>query len=422
MPTPGYKLTQDQTKHHNQRLVLRIIYNAGNSQINAGETISISRADIARITGLTRTTTSSAVAELLAKGLVAEIGQGPSAGGKPPTLLKVADDARAIIGVDLAGKEIQGGIFDLRGRKQHHIRLPRMNGLQTDEVIALIDQLMAAVNRPLLGIGVGLPGLIDAQSGHIQQAATTGWRDWPLGEILQKRYPAPVFMLNDSQAAALAQRTFGDGNNGSLTASNLPANNLAEASNLAVILAGRGISAGIVLDGRVYQGAGYAGASEIGHLRVVEGGELCVCGRFGCLETVASEGALLRWAQILFHTDPTSLLHDFATDAHQIDLEIVHQALQAGDPAVRQMIDRVARYLGLAAAPLAAVLNLPRIILAGSLARFGPDFAAAIQTEMRQRLLAHLATKTQIEISTLGDDIVMLGTAALVLANQLGVV
>lgn len=397
MLTLDHKLTQDQTKAHHQRLALRVVYRTG----------PCSRADLARATGLTRTTASAVVDELLAAGLVKEIGQGPSAGGKPPTLLGLVDDARAVIGLDLAGDALRGAVFDLRGKALSTAASPRRNGLEVGEILALINRLVEAASAgPVLGVGVGLPGLIDLQAGLVQQAVPSGWQELPLGEALRRQCALPVALANDSQAAALAQVVFGG----------------AGANSLAVVRAGNGISAGIVLEGRVFQGASYAGASEIGHVRAVEDGEMCVCGRFGCLETVASERALLRWATMALRNDPASRLHEVIDEAERIDLEAVIQACALHDPAVEQMVGRTARYLGASIAHLTAALNLPLVVLTGSLTRLGPNFAAAVQAEMRARMLPPLAAQTQVRLSTLGDNDVMLGAAALVLAEQLGIV
>jgi predicted NBD/HSP70 family sugar kinase len=394
------KLTQNQTKLHNRRLVLRVIYEAG----------TISRADIARATGLTRTTSSSAVAELMGEGLVAEVGQGPSAGGKPPTLLGVVDDARCVIGVDLAGSEMQGCIYDLRGRSLHHARMPLPAGggeKALDLVLKLIDELVSAAERPLLGIGVGAPGLIDAQRGIIQYAVNLGWRDLPLGTLLSERYGLAVYLVNDSQAAALAEYTFA---------------NPEKVSDLAVILVGRGISAGLVINDKLYRGSSHSGASEIGHLRVVEGGELCACGHIGCLETVASERAVLRWARANGGSDPNSRLHQSAQDADTLDMDDVLRAHQAGDEALDQMVAQVASYLSIAIGNLVGVLNIPLVVLTGTVARFGDSLAQPIRSEIRQRSLATLAVRTTVRVSELGQEIIMRGAAALLLTNELGVV
>ncbi len=394
------KATQIGTKQHNKRLVLRVIYDQG----------EISRAEIARITHLTRTTVSNVVTGLMAEGLVAELGQGPSAGGKPPTLLHVVDDARQIIGVDLANRELQGGVFDLRGQMQHHVSMPanRSDGrILLAQVYDLIEQLQALADRPLLGIGVGAPGLMNVDEGFIYDALNLNWHDLPLRDLLQTRYNLPIYLVNDSQAAALAQFLF---------------DNPQKATSLIVIKAGQGTSAGIVLNRRLFFGSNHSGASEIGHLQVVEGGEPCVCGHFGCLETVASSRALIRWARSVATVNPTSQLNQFVGAPEEITTETLLLAFQAGDPDLNRAIVRAGRYLGTAVANLVTAFNIPLVYIAGSLSRFGDTLLDPIREEMHQRAYVRLAETTQIEISRLGQDIVMLGAASLLLMNELGVV
>lgn len=402
------KLTQDQTKLHNRQLVLRIIYES-----------AVSRADIARATGLTRTTTSQAVAELMEEGLVADGGQGPSAGGKPPRLLHIVDDARYAIGVDVSGYEVQGSVFDLRGRVVHHLSLPMPSasggaaGSENGDsalnlVYRLLDQLIAAADRPLLGMGLGVPGFLDAQQGIIHQAVNLGWHELPLGDLLKQRYDLPVYLVNDSQAATLAQYTFGNDND--------------DREDLAVLLVDRGISAGLVVHGELYLGGGYSGASEIGHLCVVEGGELCACGHYGCLETVASQGAVLRRAKTLYANHPDSKLRQFAPDAAAVDMEAFIRACQAGDESLAQLVSQIGHYLSIAVSNLVTVANIPAVVLAGSVAGLGDDLVQAITSEMQQRLLSMLAERTRVKVSELGEEIIMLGASALPLANELGIV
>jgi hypothetical protein len=157
------KATRTQTKIHNQRLILRTIY----------QERRVSRADLARATHLTKTTVSAIVSELIAENLVEETGRGPSEGGKPPVLLGVVDDARHLIGLDLADSEFRGAVFDLRGQILHHVGLPLQNEngrLALDLVYELTDALLTAVTSPLLGIGIGSPGLMDARNGVVRQA------------------------------------------------------------------------------------------------------------------------------------------------------------------------------------------------------------------------------------------------------------
>ena len=174
------KLTRDESKLHNQRLALKLIYTQGD----------ISRADIARATGLTRTTVSATATELIEAGLVEEMGQGPPVGGQPPTLLRVVADDRYTLGVDLSGAIFQGAVFDLRGNVVQRSAVqpaPSDDPMTLEPVWALIDTLLAATDRPVLGIGVGLPGLIDSRQGVVMQAVNRGWRDLLLRVLVTPR-------------------------------------------------------------------------------------------------------------------------------------------------------------------------------------------------------------------------------------------
>jgi glucokinase-like ROK family protein len=397
MRDPQEKATRRWTRTHNSRLVLRTIYDHA----------QISRADVARLTGLTRPTVSSVVAGLLKKGLVEEVGRGPSVGGKPPILLSVADDARQVISLDLARSEFHGALVNLRGSVQRRIVLP-LRGRDGEAALALVyelvDALVKEASSPLLGIGIGTPGLVDANNGVVHQAVNLDWQDVPLRRLLRKRYKLPVYVANDCHVAALAEYTFGH-NEG--------------VGDLVVIKAGWGIGAGIVLGGHLVCGNPF-GAGEIGHVKIAENGERCRCGNVGCLETVASSRALIRRAQAIARSDPHSLLHQFAADSEAITLDTVLQAFEAGDETVRQAIGEAGRSLGIAAASLVGVLAVRRILIAGSVARFGQFLVDALRESMARHALPSLAGNTEVGIASLGSDIVLMGASALVLSQELG--
>ena len=391
------KANSQQIKAHNRLLILKTIYN------NA----KISRADIARTTGLNRATVSVAVTELMKDGVVAEVGIGSSVGGKPPILLSMVDNARYLIGVDLAESEFRGAVIDLRGKIIHRLNLA-INGRDGDAALAsvygLLDKLIPLAEGPLLGIGIGTPGLINTRQRVVRNAVNLDWHDLPLGDLLDERYKMPVHIANDSQVAALAEFTFGDGKN---------------ISNLIVINVGRGTGAGIVLNRQLYYGDGF-GAGEFGHVAYVENGERCRCGHYGCLETVASSQGIVRSARAIAKNDPHSKLYRYTASLEDINMDIVSQAFEAGDDATRTLIAEVGRYLGFAAANLVGILNVNRIVIAGSVTRFGQALLEPIKQEIQRRSLPGLADETTVEITTLGADIVILGAAALLLNDELG--
>jgi N-acetylglucosamine repressor len=321
----------------------------------------------------------------------------------------MVDDSRHLIGVDLANSEFRGAVINLRGAIKHRFSLA-VNDRNGDAALALayelIDELVSAAECPLLGVGIGTPGLMDARRGVVRRAVNLDWENLPLGNLLEQRFDLPVYIANDSQVAALAEYTFGKGQNN---------------SNLIVVKVGRGIGAGILINGQLHYGDGF-GAGEIGHVKVVEDGELCRCGNFGCLETIVSSRAIVKQAQAIAQNNPDTSLHRFAATPEDINTDIVLQAFETGDTTLKPVIADVGKYLGMAVANLVGVLNVQHIVIAGSVARFGPALLEPVDQEMRLRSLATLANETEVSISNLGSDIVILGAAALLLTNELGLV
>jgi glucokinase-like ROK family protein len=393
------KATRQQTKEHNTRLVLKSIYDQE----------GVSRADISRTTQLTKTTVSNIVVDLIAEGLVEESGYGRSEGGKPPILLRIVDEARYFMGIDLADSVFRGATVNLRGEIKNRASIPVKNSdgrAALALVYELIDKLLADSAKPVSGIGIGTPGLMNPEEGVVRRSVNLDWRDLPLRDLLEEQYGLPCYIANDCQAAALGEYTFANQN---------------KSKNLVVVKIGRGIGSGIVMNGALYYGDGY-GAGEIGHLVVIKDGETCACGNCGCLETVASTQAVVRRAREIMSADPSSLLRGTASTTADINTDAVFQAFQSGDPAVRGLIVGAGKHLGAALASMVCVLNVRHIVIAGSMSRFGDPLLEAIKDEMGVHAMSILAKETEICSSPLGQDIVIKGAASLLLANELHLV
>ncbi|MHB8055536.1 MAG: ROK family transcriptional regulator, partial [Candidatus Aminicenantales bacterium] len=366
----------------------------------------ISRANVARMTGLTRSTVSDAVAELLKDGMIAEVGVGLSKSGKPPILLRFVDEARCLIGIDLAESEFRGAVINLRGQILHRLHWPingdRVGGTLSS-ITELIDHLLQLAPSPVLGIGIGTPGLVDPERGIVRYAVNLDWREFQMGDWLARKYHVPVHIANDSQAAALAEFTFG---------------NYGNEPNLIVINICRGIGAGIVLNRRLFTGDRF-GAGELGHVVIAEGGELCRCGHRGCLETVVGSDALVRSAQKIDAENPASALHRFVHSPEEITIEVISRALGAGDEALKSLVGEAGRFLGIALANLVGILNVHRLVIAGSPICLGSALLDPVREEIKRRSLPALADETIVEFTRLGPDIVILGAAALLLNNEL---
>ncbi|MGB3713195.1 MAG: ROK family transcriptional regulator [Candidatus Promineifilaceae bacterium] len=389
------KATRQHTKSHNTSLVLKTIY----------DHTSISRADIARETRLTRPTVSRIVSDFIEGGLVIENGLGPSAGGKRPTLLNIAHDNTQLLCLDLGDREFRGAVVNLRGEILARVYFPT-NGHRGPEALDLVyqvaDTLIEASNVRILGIGVGTPGLTNPMKGIIGNAVNLGWSNLPLRNLLQDRYGLPIYVANDSHMAALGEYTFGRHR---------------ESKNLIVIKIGRGVGAGIVINGQPYYGDGY-GAGEIGHVTVDSDRQQCRCGNFGCLEASVSTRALMKKAGEIAQECPESSL----AGNDQIDWDLIVRSVAARDPASNDMITKAGKSLGYILASLVGTLNIQNVVISGRVSQFGDVLIRAIEREARLRVLPSMAEDTHLSFSLLGKDIVILGCSAMIMRHELGII
>lgn len=376
---PSAKVLPEHARGHNRALVLQTLFTSGQQ----------SRADVARRTGLTRVTVSDLVTELMAEGLLIETGQREGARpGKPAILLDIDRSSFQIIGIDLSDSAVfRGAVLDVGGSIQRRMQVPRAGSTgqdALDQVISLIESLLALVTAPLLGIGVGSPGIVDL-SGAVISAPNLEWTGVPLQATLSERFGVPVVVANDANAAVLAEHSFGDAD--------------AE-GDLMLVRVGRGVGAGLLLGGTPLYGSCFA-AGEIGHVVVgTDGGELCSCGKHGCLETWLAVPRL------------EAKLADARLDA----------APDATPRAGRDGILREAgTRLGIVLAPIVGALNLSEVVLSGPERLLAGSLVEAARETIRRRTMEHFHGGLTLRLSTLGDDIVLRGAAVMVISSRLGV-
>jgi predicted NBD/HSP70 family sugar kinase len=354
-----------------------------------------SRASISRDTGLTRATVSDLIAQLVESGLVREIGPGASSGGKPPTLLGLNAGGRSIVSIDLSRQPFQGALLDLTGSVERRID-GRRNAVRGDrglsEVFRLVGSLVSSAAAPVLGIGVGTPGIVDAD-GAVVEASNLAWHGVPLRRQLALRTELPVTVANDAHASAFAE--FGTAH---------------ESRNLVVVKVGVGIGAGIVVDGHLHLGDRPA-AGEIGHIRVVEAGLPCRCGNTGCLETVASVPSIVRSAAAKAGVD----------DDGSLPWDVRELSAALGDEPVWNAIAEAGRNVGAVLANVVAILDIHRFVVSLEIDGALEPFLDAIRTEVAARVLPDLAPVIEFTASESGPDLVISGAAAMVLRRELGV-
>lgn len=363
------KSLPEHARGHNRSLVLQTLYSSG----------AMSRADLARATGLTRVTISDLVAELRGDALVLEMGTRDEARpGKPATLVDIDRAGFRILGIDLSGHDaFRGALLDLDGGIHDRVTVP-LDGATGEtaitKVLDLARDLAARADVPLLGVGIGSPGVVDL-AGIVLTAPNLGWRDVPLQERLTADLGLPTLVANDANVAALAEHSFGDA-----------------LSDTMLVKIGNGVGAGLLVGGTLLSGARFS-AGEIGHVVVgTDGGEECACGKRGCLET---------WLAI---PRLEARLGRAATPAERVDV-----------------LERAGERLGIALAPIVGALDLAEVVLSGPPHLLdGPLSRAALDT-LRARTMAEFHGDLALRGSALGEDIVMRGAAAMVLSGRLGV-
>jgi predicted NBD/HSP70 family sugar kinase len=333
------------------------------------------------------------VEELIDHGLLRELGQGVSAGGKPPTLIALNERGRDIVAVDLGHQPFRAALVDLTGRIHERIDAPGAEGPPTGrraQEIAeeMIESLIARSTAPVLGIGVGAPGVIDP-GGRILEATNLDWHGVDFGPSLQRRFDLPVSIANDAAMAALAEFR------------RHPIDR-----NLILTKLGRGVGAGVVLGGTLHRGE-HSAAGEIGHVRVMDDGLPCRCGNTGCLETIASVPAILR---------------NLGADPDRHPWDALALAGMVGEEPVRRALSEAGRYLGTVLAGVVATIDVGHIVLAPDLLNAGDVLVDHVRAELRSRILPTTADLIEIEATQLGADLVLAGAASAVLVDRLGVV
>lgn len=377
------KSTKHDSRRNNLRTTLELVSTEG----------ATSRAEIARRTGLSRAAVSSLVGELIEQDLLRELGQGESAGGKPPTLLALNERARDIVAIDLGNQPFQAALVDLSGRIRARTKAPDATDDATgseavDVAIDMIDELVDTATAPVLGIGVGAPGVV-ATDGWVLEASNLQWHGLDLGFELRSRFDLPVSIANDASMAALAEFR------------RHPTDR-----NLILIKLGRGVGSGLVLNGALYRGQ-HSAAGEIGHVRLGEDGIPCPCGRSGCLETIASVPSVLR----SLGADPAMEPWDALTLAGTY-----------GESAVREALVAAGRAIGLALASVVATLDVGHVVLAPEIRNAGDILVEAVKNELSARILASTVEMVEVEATQLGGDLVLTGAASAVQLDRLGAV
>ncbi|MFL6055185.1 MAG: ROK family transcriptional regulator [Actinoallomurus sp.] len=384
MPTPGPSATpgsQSSLREANQRRVIQAVRDAG----------APIQADIARSTGLSRATVSNIVRELSAGGML--VTTPTSAGGRRARAVSLARTAGMAVGVDFGHSHLRVAIGNLAREVVAEQAMPLDVGASAADGLAAAERLMdgllanvGATRTDVLGIGLGVPGPIDAASGTLGSSTILpGWAGIEAAEAARRRFGRPVHVDNDANLGALAEVTWGAARG---------------QTDAAYIKIGSGVGAGIVIGGRVYHGPGGT-AGEIGHITLNEDGPMCRCGNRGCLETYAGGRYL---AELLRPTHGDGL-----TTARIVELAL------SGDAPCRRAVGDAGRYAGAGVASLCNLLNPRLVVVGGDLARAGNLLLEPMLEAVRRSAVSSAAALVSIVPGVLGDRSEVLGALALVM-------
>ncbi|MDI2029605.1 ROK family transcriptional regulator [Saccharopolyspora sp. TS4A08] len=373
-------------------------------EVRRGEVVS--RADIATRSGLTKATVSSLATELIDRGLIRETGlRRDGAVGRPGRALELDGGGITALGLEINSQYLAARGTDLAGRVIVERRLgfdaihadpgttlDRLAGLARDAVA----ELAGSASSFLAGIAVAVPGLVDAENGRVRYAPNLEWRSTPIAEALRDRLGSdvPIVVDNEANLSALAE----------LHAMPHPAADL-------VYLTGEvGVGAGLITGGRLLRGSG-GFSGEIGHIPVDLDGQVCGCGRRGCLETKIGLPAVLRAAA----PDLVDREADPQDQAHAL-----RQRAEDGGPEAMAGFDEIGRWLGIGVSMLVNLLNPEVVVLGGYLGTVAPYLVPAAMRELRARAVAGDEAACRITASTFGFSAAVRGASSIVIEEIFG--
>jgi N-acetylglucosamine repressor len=357
----------------------------------------IGRADIARRTGLSPATVTSISAKLISQNLVLEKSAGDSSGGRPPILLVINPRGGYVIGIKLTETHAVCALTDLEASVVAKSSRT-LSGHDPAQVVEDLAQMVLSfireqriAKKQLLGIGIGLAGIVDAENGVLRQSPIYGWDNVPLRDMLQSKLHIPVYIENDVNTLTLTEKWFGHGQG---------------MDHFLIVTVGRGVGLGIVANGQFYRGQN-GGAGEFGHVAIDANGPLCACGKRGCLEAYVGDPGLIRTAQ------EVAARGKLSTSVQNVD-ELLSLA-RLGERAAIQIFEQAGRILGLAIANLINLFNPKKIIISGEGTREGDFLFEPMQESIRQNTMPGLFDPNIVEIAPWGDDAWARGAAGLVL-------
>ncbi len=354
-----------------------------------------SRPELSAATGLSAASVTNVIRELIDEGVVLETGLAESDGGRPRAMLGMNPGYGYVIGVDVGETRTRVELFDLTMTERAKAEYPLDRAAEHDVAVVVrqiasgLDTVLAGAGidrAAILGVGVGVPGIIERGPEALVHGQTYDWDAVPLGKLLRAHTDLPLRFDNGAKTMGQAELWFGAGRG---------------ARNAVMVLIGSGVGASLISGGTTYQGA-TSSAAELGHVTVAVGGRTCRCGAAGCLEAYAGAAAILeRYGRPM------------AADDQELALAELIGAADAS-PRAAAVLGETAEYLGAGIGTVINLFNPERVILGGWAGLLlGPRLLPEIRESARRHSLRNLFAATSVELSELGSDAVARGAATL---------
>ncbi len=391
-------LSSRDLRRTNRATILRTLYFGG----------EMSRVNLSQQTQLSTATVTNVVTELLNERSVIEVGSEESLGGRPRTILAINPRYCYLVGVDVGEQHLGLELFDLTLAKVATAEYPILTHLDHPERIVEriaqgIETMLSTAGVPqqanVLGIGVGVPGVIQMTTESVVHAPGIGWKAVPFRRLLEEQVPYRIFLDNGVKAMTQAELLIGAGRG---------------YQHFVVVLMGTGVGAGIVVNGMLYRGASNS-AGEWGHSRLSLDGPLCRCGNRGCLEAYIGSSRILDRLRTRVPTHPAL---EYANEEET--MSSLAASARAGDADAMQVLEETTHYLGVGIANLINFFNPQRLILGGWVGcQLGHLILPALSGIIETMALPSSAQAVSLEVSQFGQDAVALGSATLVLERFL---
>jgi glucokinase-like ROK family protein len=371
----------------------------------------LSRAELAARTGLNRSTVSLIVNNLIEEGFVQETELQSPKIGRPGMLLVLNPKGGFAVGVEIGVDFISVILTDFIANVQWR---RRVSSDPAGDQICILDRASELTQEAIdvgleqglrsLGIGVGVPGLVDLRQGKLVFAPNLHWNNVPLRLMWSQRFNLPIFVENEANAAALGEYYFGAARG---------------TVNFIYLSAGIGLGGGVLIDGKLFRGSnGYAG--EVGHMTVDPDGDLCGCGKRGCWETKVGPRAVLSRVRKTLANGVPSFLNDLVGgDLDRITIDLVVQAARLGDSVALEALQKVGEYLGVGVVNLINIFNPELIVLGGALSLASEFLLPTIEDTVGKKALKPPCENVQFAASAHGEDACVMGAVALVLDDIL---